>query len=79
MTSKVRYDDIRLEVADKGFILSFTELRKKTGKQSTNNWENEIRDYKKEVYVEGTKALARMIELSGKATNSSESAAVKEG
>ncbi len=67
MASKIKYDDISLKVADRGFVLSFVEIRKKPGKQSTSQWDNEIRDYKKEAYngTEGSKAIARMTELAG--------------
>jgi len=81
MASKIKYEDVRLEVADKGFILSFVELREKPGKQSADRWENPIRDYKKEVFLDGTKAVSRMTELAGKSVEggNSEKAMPKEG
>lgn len=63
--AKVKYDDINLKVADKGFILSFVKISPKAGKTSTNQWENEVRDYQKEAYEDGTTAIARMTELAG--------------
>ncbi len=62
-----KYDDIRLKVAENGFILDYTEIRKKVGSKSTNQWENTTRDYKQEVFElidgSGTKAVNRMLEL----------------
>ena len=83
---KIKYDDIRLEVADKGFILSYVEIRPRPGKQSTSQWDNEIRDYKKEAFEgnHGDRAIARMTELAGLASQGHsnkgpENVSVKEG
>ncbi len=60
-----KYDNIDLSVAENGFVLSYSELYKKPGKQSSDMWENTRREYKKEVYgfKDGDKALRRMVEL----------------
>lgn len=43
------YEDIRLKVAENGFILSYTEISKKNAKKG-DAWENMSRNYKEKVY-----------------------------
>jgi len=77
---KIRYDDLRLEVADNGFILNYVEIKKKdTVNPQIGPYENESRDYKKEVFqwTQGTVALTRMSELA-KAMNPNAAEALKE-
>jgi len=72
--SVTKYDDIRLNVAENGFILEYVEIRKKPGKTDASRYENTIRDWKKEVFefANGAAALKRMTEL---AVNSNPNAA----
>ncbi len=67
--AKVKYDDIRLEVADNGFILGYVEIKARQGKTSTNQWDNPARDWKKEVFqwTQGADALKRMATLAAAA------------
>ena len=63
---KIRYDDIRLEIADNGFILGYTEIKRRpNAKEGASRWDNEMRDYKKEVFqwADGPGAIKRMTEL----------------
>lgn len=46
---KMWYDDIRLKVAENGFILSYSEVSKRKTSGS-NDWENTTRNYKEKVY-----------------------------
>jgi len=80
MANTIKYDDLRLEVANNGFILSFTEIKKKPESRSEDRYENEIRDYKKEVFqwTQGVMALERMTELAGKMNPKAGEALVKE-
>ena len=65
MAALLKYDDISLSVAENGFILSYTEIRKKPGKTDVSRYDNCIRDYKREVFEfsSGDKAIQRMAEL----------------
>lgn len=64
------YDDVRLKVAENGFILSYTEVSKKKT-SGPNNWDNTSRDYKEKVFEfsnngEAIKEMIRMGSIKNK-------------
>lgn len=64
------YDDIRLKVAENGFILSYTEISKRKT-QKSDTYENTTRDYKEKVYefsnsVDAVKEMIRMGSIKNK-------------
>ena len=64
------YEDIRLKVAENGFILSYTEISKKNVKKG-DAWENMSRNYKEKVFEfsnngEAIKEMIRMGSIKNK-------------
>lgn len=59
------YDDIRLKVAENGFILSYSEVSKKEKAKGSNDWDNTTRNYKEMVFEfnSSSEAIKEMIRM----------------